>query len=111
MLILVKLDSELKVKHPKILGFSSQLKAGKGLTMVASVLQGTYEDRFADAQAAKQVQREAVLTTRTLRHLCIFKVHIANNEEGQGQRVCRSTMLYRHQSRTQPFVSDVTFYV
>ena len=28
---------------------------GKGLTLINSVLQGEYKDRYADAQAAKQV--------------------------------------------------------
>ena len=31
------------------------LITGKGLTLVASVLEGQYADRFADAQAAQQV--------------------------------------------------------
>uniref|UniRef100_A0A8C2L3P5 Solute carrier family 12 member 7a n=1 Tax=Cyprinus carpio TaxID=7962 RepID=A0A8C2L3P5_CYPCA len=42
LLVLLKLDSDLGVKHPCLLSFTSQLKAGKGLTIVCSVLEGTY---------------------------------------------------------------------
>uniref|UniRef100_A0A672SU91 Solute carrier family 12 member 7-like n=1 Tax=Sinocyclocheilus grahami TaxID=75366 RepID=A0A672SU91_SINGR len=45
LLVLLKLDSDLGVKHPCLLSFTSQLKAGKGLTIVCSVLEGTYMAR------------------------------------------------------------------
>uniref|UniRef100_A0A672SJR4 Solute carrier family 12 member 7-like n=1 Tax=Sinocyclocheilus grahami TaxID=75366 RepID=A0A672SJR4_SINGR len=45
LLVLLKLDSDLGVKHPRLLSFNSQLKAGKGLTIVCSVLEGTYMAR------------------------------------------------------------------
>uniref|UniRef100_A0A673MP35 Solute carrier family 12 member 7-like n=1 Tax=Sinocyclocheilus rhinocerous TaxID=307959 RepID=A0A673MP35_9TELE len=45
LLVLLKLDSDLGVKHPRLLSFTSQLKAGKGLTIVCSVLEGTYMAR------------------------------------------------------------------
>uniref|UniRef100_A0A8C2KZI9 Solute carrier family 12 member 7a n=1 Tax=Cyprinus carpio TaxID=7962 RepID=A0A8C2KZI9_CYPCA len=48
LLVLLKLDSDLGVKHPCLLSFTSQLKAGKGLTIVCSVLEGTYMAREAD---------------------------------------------------------------
>uniref|UniRef100_A0A3B5LR49 Uncharacterized protein n=1 Tax=Xiphophorus couchianus TaxID=32473 RepID=A0A3B5LR49_9TELE len=48
LLVLCKLNSDLKVKHPRLLSFTSQLKAGKGLTIVGSVLEGTYMTRKAD---------------------------------------------------------------
>ncbi|KFP98169.1 Solute carrier family 12 member 7, partial [Leptosomus discolor] len=44
LLVLLNLDSEQLVKHPRLLSFTSQLKAGKGLTIVGSVLQGIYLD-------------------------------------------------------------------
>uniref|UniRef100_A0AAY4AS21 Solute carrier family 12 member 7 n=1 Tax=Denticeps clupeoides TaxID=299321 RepID=A0AAY4AS21_9TELE len=40
VLVLLKLDSDLVVKHPRLLSFTTQLKAGKGLTIVSSVLEG-----------------------------------------------------------------------
>uniref|UniRef100_A0AAR2J6B7 Solute carrier family 12 member 7a n=1 Tax=Pygocentrus nattereri TaxID=42514 RepID=A0AAR2J6B7_PYGNA len=36
MLVLLTLDSDLAVKHPRLLSFTSQLKVGKGLTIVCS---------------------------------------------------------------------------
>uniref|UniRef100_A0A6Q2YAJ4 Solute carrier family 12 member 4 n=1 Tax=Esox lucius TaxID=8010 RepID=A0A6Q2YAJ4_ESOLU len=40
VLVLLKLDEDLHVKYPRLLTFVSQLKAGKGLTIVGSVIQG-----------------------------------------------------------------------
>uniref|UniRef100_A0A8C3B3F6 Solute carrier family 12 member 7a n=1 Tax=Cyclopterus lumpus TaxID=8103 RepID=A0A8C3B3F6_CYCLU len=45
LLVLCKLDSDLGVKHPRLLSFTTQLKAGKGLTIVSSVLEGTFMTR------------------------------------------------------------------
>lgn len=55
VLVLCKLDSELQVKHPRLLTFTTQLKAGKGLTIVCSVLEGTYMNRSPNAKTAEQV--------------------------------------------------------
>uniref|UniRef100_A0AAY4AS20 Solute carrier family 12 member 7-like n=1 Tax=Denticeps clupeoides TaxID=299321 RepID=A0AAY4AS20_9TELE len=44
VLVLLKLDSDLVVKHPRLLSFTTQLKAGKGLTIVSSV--NAYEREF-----------------------------------------------------------------
>ncbi|KAI0215201.1 Solute carrier family 12 member 6 [Lamellibrachia satsuma] len=54
ILILLKLNDDLVPKYRKMLTFSSQLKAGKGLTLVGSVLEGEFVHRYADMQAAKQ---------------------------------------------------------
>lgn len=56
MLVLCKLDSELQVKHPRLLTFTAQLKAGKGLTIVCSVLEGTFMSRSSHAKSAEQVR-------------------------------------------------------
>lgn len=56
LLVLLNLDSELCVKHPRLLSFTTQLKAGKGLTIVGSVLEGTYLTRDTDAKRAEQVE-------------------------------------------------------
>ena len=55
LLILMKLNEALEPKYRKMLTFSTQLKAGKGLTLVASVIEGEYAEKYADIQAAKQV--------------------------------------------------------
>lgn len=55
LLVLLNLDSDLAVKHPRLLSFTSQLKAGKGLTIVSSVLHGTYMTRSAEAKRAETV--------------------------------------------------------
>ncbi|XP_043990176.1 solute carrier family 12 member 7-like isoform X1 [Gambusia affinis] len=65
LLVLCKLNSDLKVKHPRLLSFTSQLKAGKGLTIVGSVLEGTYITRKADAIAGEQNMKAAMATERT----------------------------------------------
>lgn len=55
LLVLLNLDDEQSVKHPRLLSFTSQLKAGKGLTIVGSVLQGIYLDKCTETQKAEVV--------------------------------------------------------
>lgn len=54
-MVLCKLDTDLGVKHPRLLSFTTQLKAGKGLTIFSSVLEGTYMTRGAEAKTGEQV--------------------------------------------------------
>ncbi|NXC97473.1 S12A7 protein, partial [Certhia familiaris] len=54
LLVLLNLDNEQLVKHPRLLSFTSQLKAGKGLTIVGSVLQGIYLDKCIETQKAEE---------------------------------------------------------
>ncbi|XP_063154800.1 solute carrier family 12 member 7 isoform X2 [Candoia aspera] len=65
VLVLLNLDSEQLVKHPRLLSFTSQLKAGKGLTIVGSVLPGTYIDKYAEAERAEENIRSLMGTERT----------------------------------------------
>ncbi|CAN9503340.1 unnamed protein product [Ophioblennius macclurei] len=65
LLVLCKLDSELEVKHPRLLSFTSQLKAGKGLTIVCSVLEGTFMTCGEDAKTAEQNLKTAMVAERT----------------------------------------------
>uniref|UniRef100_A0AAY4AS66 Solute carrier family 12 member 7a n=1 Tax=Denticeps clupeoides TaxID=299321 RepID=A0AAY4AS66_9TELE len=60
VLVLLKLDSDLVVKHPRLLSFTTQLKAGKGLTIVSSVLEGAYMNRGADAKLSEQNVKAAM---------------------------------------------------
>lgn len=55
VLVLVNLNAEQCVKHPRLLSFTSQLKAGKGLTIVGSVLEGTFLDQHVEARQAEEV--------------------------------------------------------
>ncbi|KPM02516.1 solute carrier family 12-like protein 2 [Sarcoptes scabiei] len=61
LLCLVKLNPDtLELKNPKILTFASQLKAGKGLTIITSVLSGNFENESGIAQSAKQSLRHSM---------------------------------------------------
>lgn len=60
VLVLCKLDQNLLPAHPKLLSFASQLKAGKGLMMVYSVIEGRYSDLVAETTAAKQSLRRFI---------------------------------------------------
>ncbi|XP_069112002.1 solute carrier family 12 member 4-like isoform X2 [Argopecten irradians] len=63
ILVLMKLDENLQPKYPNMINFASQLKAGKGLTLVNSVVEGDFKERYADAQAAKQTLTKLVEST------------------------------------------------
>ncbi|XP_059391410.1 solute carrier family 12 member 7-like isoform X1 [Carassius carassius] len=65
LLVLLNLDSELSVKHPRLLSFTTQLKAGKGLTIVGSVLEGTFLRRESDAKRAEQSIKSAMAAEKT----------------------------------------------
>uniref|UniRef100_A0A8C2BAI5 Solute carrier family 12 member 7b n=1 Tax=Cyprinus carpio TaxID=7962 RepID=A0A8C2BAI5_CYPCA len=65
LLVLLNLDSELSVKHPRLLSFTTQLKAGKGLTIVGSVLEGTFLSRESDAKRAEQSIKSAMASEKT----------------------------------------------
>ncbi|KAK2901028.1 hypothetical protein Q8A67_009143 [Cirrhinus molitorella] len=65
LLVLLKLDSDLGVKHPRLLSFTSQLKAGKGLTIVCSVLEGAYMAREADAKLSEKNIKAAMAKEKT----------------------------------------------
>ncbi|KAM9424654.1 solute carrier family 12 member 6 isoform 1-T2 [Pholidichthys leucotaenia] len=59
LLVLLKLDEDAHVKSPRLLTFASQLKAGKGLTIVGTVVTGSFLQSYGEALAAEQ----------TLKHL------------------------------------------
>ncbi|XP_052816164.1 solute carrier family 12 member 6-like isoform X2 [Mya arenaria] len=63
LLVLFKLDENLQAKYPKMVEFATQLKAGKGLTLVTSVLEGKWKERYADAQAARQNLQKVIDST------------------------------------------------
>lgn len=55
ILVLVSVDAEQNVEQPRLLSLTNQLKAGKGLTIVGTSVQGTFLDNYAEAQRADQV--------------------------------------------------------
>lgn len=55
VLVLLKLDEDAHVKSPRLLTFASQLKAGKGLTIVGTVVPGNFLQSYGEALAAEQV--------------------------------------------------------
>uniref|UniRef100_A0AAQ4R8L2 Solute carrier family 12 member 5b n=1 Tax=Gasterosteus aculeatus aculeatus TaxID=481459 RepID=A0AAQ4R8L2_GASAC len=50
ILVLVSVDAEQNVEQPRLLSLANQLKAGKGLTIVGTSVQGTFLDNYAEAQ-------------------------------------------------------------
>ncbi|KAG8179640.1 hypothetical protein JTE90_007370 [Oedothorax gibbosus] len=60
VLVLCKMDAELNPKYPRMFSFASQLKAGKGLTLVCSVLDGSFDKMYSEAQAAKLSLKRAM---------------------------------------------------
>ncbi|XP_008305972.1 solute carrier family 12 member 7 isoform X3 [Cynoglossus semilaevis] len=65
VLVLLNLDSDQAVKHPRLLSLSTQLKAGKGLTIVGHILEGTYLTREAEAKKAEQNIKSSMSAERT----------------------------------------------
>lgn len=70
LLVLLKLDEDAHVKSPRLLTFASQLKAGKGLTIVGTVIPGNFLQTYGEALAAEQVfiTRLVQIMTRPERH-------------------------------------------
>ncbi|KAM5157163.1 solute carrier family 12 member 7 isoform 1-T1 [Mantella aurantiaca] len=69
ILVLLNLDSEQNVKHPRMLSLTTQLKAGKGLTIVGSVLQGTFLDKHVEAQKGEE-NIQALMTAEKTKGFC-----------------------------------------
>lgn len=51
----MSVDAEQNVEQPRLLSLTNQLKAGKGLTIVGTSVQGTFLDNYTEAQRADQV--------------------------------------------------------
>ncbi|XP_069971636.1 solute carrier family 12 member 4 [Penaeus vannamei] len=60
IVILAKLTKDLVPKYKKLFTFASQLKAGKGLTMAVSIIEGDYVKSYGEALAARQSLRRAM---------------------------------------------------
>ncbi|XP_069099626.1 solute carrier family 12 member 5 [Pleurodeles waltl] len=65
LLVLVRVDQDQNVVHPQLLSLTTQLKAGKGLTIVGSVLEGTYLLNHPQLQRAEESIRRLMETEKT----------------------------------------------
>ncbi|XP_074478034.1 solute carrier family 12 member 7 isoform X7 [Sebastes fasciatus] len=65
LLVLLNLDSDQGVKHSRLLSLTTQLKAGKGLTIVGNVLVGTYLTKEDEAKKAEQNIKAAMSAEKT----------------------------------------------
>ncbi|MEQ2174435.1 hypothetical protein GOODEAATRI_008001 [Goodea atripinnis] len=80
LLVLLKLDEDAHVKSPRLLTFASQLKAGKGLTIVGTVVPGHFLQTYGEALAAEQVhlynermsERPYTVRVTTAAHLALL---------------------------------------
>lgn len=75
LLVLLKLDEDAHVKSPRLLTFASQLKAGKGLTIVGTVITGNFLYTYGESLAAEQVLPSFVPPVYQTIYLsvCLFK--------------------------------------
>ncbi|XP_063696209.1 solute carrier family 12 member 7 isoform X4 [Culicoides brevitarsis] len=64
ILVLCKLNNDFKPKYKKLISFASQLKAGKGLTVTVSCIEGDYSKRSGDAIAAKEYMKKYIKDER-----------------------------------------------
>lgn len=55
-----KASDQLRLAHPKLLTFASQLKAGKGLTLVSAVIEGDFKKNAELAKAARNTLQESM---------------------------------------------------
>lgn len=82
IMILVKLNEDLTPKQKKMFAFASQLKAGKGLTISVSVLEGEFQKHVGECAAARQCLRKLMDEERVkgfVDVLCCPDVNIGMN--------------------------------
>uniref|UniRef100_A0A8C6PBP0 Solute carrier family 12 member 5a n=1 Tax=Nothobranchius furzeri TaxID=105023 RepID=A0A8C6PBP0_NOTFU len=76
LLVLVSTDAEQNVEQPRLLSLTNQLKAGKGLTIVGTALEGTYLANHEQAQRAEQALRK-LMETEKVKGFC--QVTVSSN--------------------------------
>jgi len=60
ILILSKMDNNLNVKHRRLFTLAAQLKAGKGLTVGATIVEGVFGNMYGESQAAKLALKQVI---------------------------------------------------
>uniref|UniRef100_A0A8C5FCX7 Solute carrier family 12 member 5b n=1 Tax=Gadus morhua TaxID=8049 RepID=A0A8C5FCX7_GADMO len=73
LLVLVSMDGEQNVEQPRLLSLTNQLKAGKGLTIVGTALEGTYLLNHEQAQRAEQALHK-LMETEKVKGFCLATV-------------------------------------
>uniref|UniRef100_A0A3P8X5C2 Solute carrier family 12 member 5b n=1 Tax=Cynoglossus semilaevis TaxID=244447 RepID=A0A3P8X5C2_CYNSE len=58
VLVLLSVDAQQNVEEPRLLSLTNQLKAGKGLTIIGTAVQGTFLSSHTEAQRADQSLRK-----------------------------------------------------
>nr|XP_057910681.1 solute carrier family 12 member 5 isoform X1 [Doryrhamphus excisus] len=76
LLVLVSTDGEQNIEQPRLLSLTNQLKAGKGLTIVGTALEGTYLDNYDQAQRAEQALHK-LMETEKVKGFC--QVTVSSN--------------------------------
>ncbi|CAB1461138.1 unnamed protein product [Pleuronectes platessa] len=76
LLVLVSTDSEQNVEQPRLLSLTNQLKAGKGLTIVGTALEGTYLENYSQTQKAEQALHK-LMETEKVKGFC--QVTVSSN--------------------------------
>lgn len=61
LLVLCKVDENLKPLHPRFFSLAAQLKAGRGLTILGTVLEGEYVHRSTDAELVEKTLKETMV--------------------------------------------------
>lgn len=67
-MVLVNVDAAQNVEQPRLLSLTNQLKAGKGLTIVGTTVQGTFLDNYTEAQRADQVCNSTLIHSGFMSH-------------------------------------------
>ncbi|XP_056294354.1 solute carrier family 12 member 5 isoform X3 [Pseudoliparis swirei] len=76
LLTLVSTDAEQNVEQPRLLSLTNQLKAGKGLTIVGTALEGTFLVNHEQSHRAEQALRK-VMETEKVKGFC--QVTVSSN--------------------------------
>uniref|UniRef100_A0A8D0ABM4 Solute carrier family 12 member 5a n=1 Tax=Sander lucioperca TaxID=283035 RepID=A0A8D0ABM4_SANLU len=76
LLTLVSTDAEQNVEQPRLLSLTNQLKAGKGLTIVGTALEGTYLENSEQSQRAEKALRK-LMETEKVKGFC--QVTVSSN--------------------------------
>lgn len=102
--MLLNLDSDQGVKHPRLLSLTTQLKAGKGLTIVGNVLEGTYLTKEVEAKKAEQVNMEMKSTKYVATHKMLHAtLHFLYNILAVGTVMCFFSFLLICPSTTKHY--------
>jgi hypothetical protein len=89
--VLAKLDDKLNVKHKRLFTLAAQLKAGKGLTIGCTVVQGQFNRMYGEAQAA----RRSLKQVKKMEKIFVVKSIFLEDLEIDKNFDCRSSNLSR----------------